>query len=271
MTARLTPLCDRTILLPADEGPTAMITQTPSEAVRELERELEKKRRFASDASHELRTAVAGLRAGLEEARLYPDETELGDLLVRALRDVDRLDAIITDLRILAEMEAGPPVKPQQVDLAELVRDEIARRVDRIAIQLRLEPGVIVEAIPIRIGRVLTNLLDNAQRHARHMVEVRVSRDGDHADVIVTDDGGGVAESERERIFQRFTRLPAARRLNGNGTGLGLAIARDIARAHLGNLHAEESETGGARFVLRLPLAGSAAPAERCLHEAMDP
>ncbi|WP_433427822.1 sensor histidine kinase [Nonomuraea sp. CA-141351] len=240
-----------------------------------MKRELHKKRRFASDASHELRTAVAGLRAELEEARLHPDETDLCDLLARALRDIDRLDAIITDLRVLAEMEAGPPIRPQRVDLAELVRDELARRTDRIAVQLRLESGVTVQAIPIRIGRVLTNLLDNAQRHGRHLVEVRVSRDGGHAELTVTDDGEGVAESERERIFQRFTRLKAARRLDHAGTGLGLAIARDIAQAHLGSLHAGESETGGARFVLCLPLEDSTAPAGRgkgrSPHEAMDP
>ncbi|WP_204071471.1 sensor histidine kinase [Planotetraspora phitsanulokensis] len=239
-----------------------------------MKRELEVKQRFASDASHELRTAVAGLRTELEEARLHPDETDLGDLIGRALSDVARLDAIITDLLVLAGMEAGPPLRPQRVDLAEMVRDEIARRTDRIDVRLRLNAGVTVQAVPIRISRLLTNLLDNAQRHARRLVEVQVGTDDDHAVLTVTDDGEGVAESERERIFQRFTRLTAARRLDHTGTGLGLAIARDIAHAHIGSLHAEESETGGARFVLRLPLAGAAAPAvrgtERPLHRAMD-
>ncbi|MFI7610425.1 sensor histidine kinase [Nonomuraea terrae] len=237
-------------------GRNALTIQAPTDRMRELKRELKKKRRFASDASHELRTAVAGLRAELEEACLHPDETDLGDLLVRALRDVDRLDAIIADLRALAEMESGPPMTPQRVDLAELVRDEAARRSDRIAVRLRLEPGVIVQAVPIRIGRLLTNLLDNAQRHGRHLVEVRLSRGGGHAELTVADDGDGIAESERERIFQRFTRLEAARRLDRTGTGLGLAIARDIARAHIGSLRAVEADTGGAGFVLRLPLAG---------------
>jgi signal transduction histidine kinase len=223
--------------------------------MRELKRELGKKRQFASDAAHELRTAVTGLRTELDEARLYPDEIDLGDLLTRALKNVDRLDAIITDLRVIAELDTGPPMPPQRVDLADLVQDEIARRTDRIAVRLHLDPGVTVQAVPIRIGRVLTNLLDNAQRHGRHLVEVRVSHDDDHAVLTVTDDGEGIAESERERVFQRFTRLKAARRLDPTGTGLGLAIARDIARSHLGTLHAGESGTGGASFVLRLPLS----------------
>ncbi|GAA3467461.1 sensor histidine kinase [Nonomuraea roseola] len=273
MTAHLTPLYACDAQRPSGEDRTASAIQKPCDKVRELKRELQKKGRFASDASHELRTAVAGLRAGLEVARMYPDETDLGDVLGRALRDVDRLSAIITDLRVLAEIEAGPPTKPQRIDLAELVRDEIARRIDRIAVQLRLEPGVTVQAVPIQISRVLTNLLDNAQRHGRHLVEVQVSHDDDHAELTVTDDGEGVPESERERIFQRFTRLKAARHLDHTGSGLGLAIARDIAQAHIGSLHIGESETGGASFVLRLPLAGSAAPAGRSagrsLHKAM--
>ncbi|MFC4535267.1 sensor histidine kinase [Sphaerisporangium dianthi] len=261
MTARPTRLYDREASRPSDDGRTRSAIRTPSDKMRELKRELQKKRRFASDASHELRTAVAGLRVQLEEASLHPDETDVGDLLARALREIDRLNAIITDLRLLAEMEAGPPIKPQPVDLAGLVRDEIAHRTDRIAVLVRLEPTVTVQAIPIRIGRLLTNLLDNAQRHGRHLVEIRVRRDGDHAELTVTDDGDGVAESERERIFQRFTRLKAARHLDHAGTGLGLAIARDIAQAHAGSLHAGESDTGGARFVLRLPLADPAATA----------
>ncbi|GAA4557568.1 sensor histidine kinase [Planotetraspora kaengkrachanensis] len=263
MTAFPTPPYDFEASQPSPHGRSAPVIQKPGDRTCELTRELENKRRFASDASHELRTAVAGLRTELEEARLHPDETDLGDLLARALGDVARLDAIITDLRVLAGMDAGPPLKPRCVDLAEMVRDEVARRTDRFDVRLRLETGVTVQAVPIRIGRLLTNLLDNAQRHARQLVEVRVGTDGDHAVLTVTDDGDGVAEGERERIFQRFTRLTAARRLDHTGTGLGLAIARDIAHAHIGSLHAEESETGGARFVLRLPLSGAAAPAVR--------
>ncbi|WP_176993345.1 sensor histidine kinase [Nonomuraea jiangxiensis] len=230
-----------------------------------------RKQRFASDASHELRTVLAGLRAELEEARLHPEETDLGDLLAGALRNVERLDSILTDLRVIAEMEAGPPHELQRVDLAELVREEIVGRADRIPVQLRIEAGATITAVPIRISRVLTNLLNNAQRHARHLIEVRLVHDGDCAELTVIDDGEGVAESQRERIFERFTRLDAARRLDRTGAGLGLAIARDIAEAHLGSLHVQRAVTGGACFVLRLPLADAAAPAGRRAGTAVDP
>ncbi|SNS43730.1 His Kinase A (phospho-acceptor) domain-containing protein [Streptosporangium subroseum] len=260
MTTHSGPRLGRGAPRPAGEGRTAPAIQIPSDIVRELQCELQKKQRFVSDTSHELRTAVAGLRTEVEEALLHPDETDLCRLLANVLRNVERLNAIITDLHVLSELEVGPPNEPQRIDLAELVHDEIARRADCVAVQLRLETGVTIAAIPIRISRVLTNLLDNAQRHARRDIEVRVSHDGDCAELTVTDDGEGVAESERERIFQRFTRLEAACRLDHAGTGLGLAIARDIAQAHVGSLHVREAETGGACFVLRLPLAGSVAP-----------
>jgi signal transduction histidine kinase len=114
---------------------------------------------------------------------------------------------------------------------------------------------VSVNAIPTQIGRVLNNLLDNAQRHAKHMVRIEVHRNGSHAEMAVTDDGEGIPEADRERIFQRFTRLDASRSRDQGGTGLGLAIARDIVEAHEGSIRVEESPEGGARFVVHLPLA----------------
>lgn len=236
------------------ENDTAWAIRTVTGTVRELERELQKKRQFVSDASHELRNPVAGLRAELEEALLHPDQTDLDDLIGRALVNVDRLDAIITDLLLLARMDAGLSDGLQRVDLAALVRAEVTRRADRVTVALRLEPGVTVNAVPTQISRVLTNLLDNAQRHAEQTVQIEVSRKGDSAELAVADDGDGIAEADRERIFQRFTRLNAARSRDHKGTGLGLAIARDIVQAHFGTLQVEDS-AGGARFALRLPLA----------------
>jgi signal transduction histidine kinase len=240
---------------PTGEDDIRRTIRTSTRTVQDLERELQKKQQFAADASHELRNPIAGLRAELEEARLHPDQTDLEHLLDRALGNVDRLDAIIADLLLLARVEAGLPGELQRMDLAELVRAEIARWMDPIAVQLQLEPGVAVNAVSTQIARVLTNLLDNAQRHARQTVQIQVSRNGYCGELAVADDGDGIAEADRERIFQRFTRLDAARHRDDDGAGLGLAIARDIAQAHIGTLQVEDSATGGARFVLRLPLA----------------
>jgi signal transduction histidine kinase len=220
-----------------------------------MERALNHQRQFAADASHELRTPVAGLRAQLEEAQLHPDETDLPGLLEHSLRDVDRLQSIITDLLLLERIGAGAPQPRGDVDLATIVAAEVARRGDSGMLRLQLAPGVKVVATHTQLSRVITNLLDNAERHARGFVSVEVRRAGLSAELVIDDDGEGIAEADRERIFQRFTRLDAARSRDRGGTGLGLAIARDIVQTHGGTIEASTSPEGGARFVVRIPLA----------------
>ncbi|SDH40826.1 ATP-binding protein [Nonomuraea jiangxiensis] len=233
-----------------------MMSAELERAAESLKQSLDRQRRFTTDASHELRTPLAGLRAQLEEAQLHPGETDLTALLDHALGDVDRLQAIITDLLLLARLEAVPATAFERVELARIVEGEVSRRFgDRCPVRLDLDPGVIVNAVPTQIRRVLGNLLDNARRHAAHAVVVRVSRAGDRAELSVTDDGPGIPEAEREHVFQRFARLDTARSRGYGGAGLGLAIARDIAHNHQGTLHVEEARPHGARFVFRLPLA----------------
>jgi signal transduction histidine kinase len=213
---------------------------------------------FAADASHELRTPLAGLRLQLEEALLHLDETEVPELLTALLRDVDRLEAITTDLLLLTRVAAGTTAAEREaVDLAETVRAEVSRRAGGHEVRLRLEPGVTVDGVRCQLDRLLANLLDNAHRHASTTVEVRVRRDGDTAELSVIDDGAGIAVTDRERIFHRFSRLDTHRGRECGGTGLGLAIARDIALSHKGTLCVEDPAGGGVSFVLRLPLADS--------------
>ncbi|MEW9529057.1 sensor histidine kinase [Microbispora sp. NPDC049125] len=228
------------------------------EAKQVTERALRQQREFAADASHELRTPLAALRAQLEEAQLHPDQTDLKDLLDHALGDLDRLESIITDLLLLARVGACASAERLPIDLTGLIREEVERRSDQVPVRLRLEGGLMVEAVRGHLARLLTNLLDNAQRHATSVVEVSLRSDGTAVELSVDDDGDGVPEGERERIFERFTRLDAARSRDRGGTGLGLAIARDIAKAHCGTLTARKSPSGGARFVLRLPISGCA-------------
>ncbi|MFB9679404.1 sensor histidine kinase [Streptosporangium vulgare] len=220
-----------------------------------LEGAMERQRQFTADASHELRTPLAGLRAQLEEAQLHPGETDLSTLLAHSLSDLDRLQLIITDLLLLAKLECSPSRLRERIDLATLVRAEVSRRADPRKVRLVLASEVPIDAVHGQIGRAVTNLLDNAERHARESVVVEVRANDGAAEVIVDDDGEGVAEADRERIFERFARLDAARSRDRGGTGLGLAIARRIAQAHDGTLQVGTAPSGGARFVLRLPMA----------------
>ncbi|GAA4594529.1 hypothetical protein GCM10023194_61670 [Planotetraspora phitsanulokensis] len=248
---------------PAGDDEVTRLAQTVNNTLRRLERSqerseraLEQQRRFASDASHELRTPIADVRARLEEARLDPDADGVPEMLRNTLRDVDRLEVIMTDLLLLARVGANEPVERRELDLDCLVRSGVPPRDGGPAVDLRLTPGITVEGVPAQLDRVLVNLLDNARRHAVRKVRVEVRRDRDMAELTVSDDGAGIPEEDRDRVFDRFTRLDAVPcRDGGGGTGLGLAIAHDIVVAHHGTLHVEKSDLGGACFVLRLPLA----------------
>ncbi|WP_417765087.1 sensor histidine kinase [Sphaerisporangium dianthi] len=139
------------------------------------------------------------------------------------------------------------------MDLTTLVETVAARWAESYEVRLDLEAAVTVTAASWQIARLLANLLDNALRHATRRLEVDLRRAGDHVELAVADDGQGIPPADRERIFHRFSRLDTARSRDRGGAGLGLAIAREIATAHHGTLHVEESADGGARFVLRLP------------------
>ncbi|MEU5877191.1 HAMP domain-containing sensor histidine kinase [Spirillospora sp. NPDC047279] len=236
---------------PTGEGEIAELARTANQTLDRLERAVERQRQFASDASHELRTPIAGLRANLEDAAMHPDDTDLGETVESALRDTDRLESIVTDLLLLARIGTGGTTAQEEIDLAELVGAEAGRRGSQLIVCTRLDPGTTVRGVRMQLVRLLGNLLDNAERYADKRVEVEVVA-GDEAVLSVTDDGAGIDSADRERVFERFTRLDSARSRGAGGTGLGLAIAREIAQAHGGRLDLEDSPRG-ARFVLRLP------------------
>ncbi|MFI2636485.1 ATP-binding protein [Streptomyces collinus] len=225
----------------------ARLASTTNETLAALETSVERQRRFVADASHELRSPIASLRTQLEVAAAHPELLDLDG----AVEDTVRLQRLAADLLLLARLDAGERPNDTKVDLAGLAREEADGRT-----------GVTVDAEPVEVagsrgqlGRVLANLLDNAQRHARSAVTVNVRREGDRAVVGVADDGEGVPDGDRERIFERFVRLDAARSRDDGGAGLGLAIARDVAVRHGGTLMAGRGPAGGALFELRLPLA----------------
>jgi signal transduction histidine kinase len=217
-----------------------------------LEAAVEQQRRLVSDVSHDLRSPIAGLRAELEAALIDPEGADLRAALGRTLKNTERLQNIVTELLVLARREAGLPGRAERVDLGELAEREVARRPRRVSAKVDAEPGVIAPVNDVDIGRVLTNLLDNAARHADSEVIVTVRREGDAAVVEVFNDGEAIAPEDRERIFERFIRLPASKKRDSDGTGLGLAISRDIAGAYGGSLTLADDDVG-TRFVLTLP------------------
>ncbi|GLX97314.1 HAMP domain-containing sensor histidine kinase [Herbidospora sp. NBRC 101105] len=240
-----------------------VLAETVNGTLDRLEGAYERLRRFTSDASHDLRSPITAMRLQLDEALTYPDDADWPTVATTVLTGVDRLHAIVTDLLALARLDAGAPLSGEPTDLGRLAGDELDQRPHRTKIVRRLQPGVCVDCDRLRISRVLVNLLDNAERHAASQITVTVRAEEGTAVLEVLDDGAGIAVEDRERVFERFTRLEAGRDRDAGGTGLGLAIAREIANAHGGTLAVEDSDRG-ARFVLRLPHRGStsaAAPA----------
>ncbi|MCT9080752.1 sensor histidine kinase [Streptomyces fulvoviolaceus] len=237
----------RRVPVPDTHDEIARLARTTNETLAALETSVERQRRFVADASHELRSPIASLRTQLEVAAAHPELLDLDG----AVEDTVRLQHLAADLLLLARLDAGERPNDVRFDLAALVGEQADGRA-----------GVTVEAEAVdvagsrgQLGRVFANLLDNAQRHTRSAVTVTVRREGDRAVVEVADDGDGVPAGDRERIFERFVRLDAARSRDDGGAGLGLAIARDVAVRHGGTLTVRDAPTGGALFELRLPLA----------------
>lgn len=245
----------RRMSVPDTGDEVAQLAQTLNGTLGRLEWAMENQRRFASDASHELRTPLTGLRTKLELALADPEVEDPVQAMRSALGDAERLQATMDDLLLLARLDAGVRNASQPIDLSELVVSEIGQPC-RHEVILNLDPDVTVAGNRLQLCRLLANLLTNAQRHALSTVWVEVKREGGEAVLEVRDNGLGIPPDERERVFQRFTRLDSARSRDAGGTGLGLPIARDIASAHHGKLYAADSTNGrGARLILRLPLS----------------
>ncbi|KOT87722.1 histidine kinase [Streptomyces sp. NRRL F-5755] len=224
------------------------LARTTNETLGALQESVERQRRFVADASHELRSPIASLRTQLEVGIAHPELLDTPG----AVEDAVRLQNLAADLLLLARLDAGERPADARIDLAALVREEVSQRVgDRIAVEVGELAGVEVAGSRGQLGRVLGNLLDNAQRHARESVRASVAREGEWAVLRVEDDGPGVPPEERERIFERFVRLDDARSRDDGGAGLGLAIARDVAERHGGTLTVRT----GSVFELRLPVA----------------
>ncbi|QUW84933.1 HAMP domain-containing protein [Streptomyces mirabilis] len=247
----------RRVPVPAAQDEVARLARTMNATLDRLEDAVVRQRRFIADASHELRSPITVLRTQLEVALAHPDPALWPDLVSDALEDTVRLQDLASDLLLLARLDAAEPVSRLPLDMAELCRTTVsARHGDRLPIDTRLQPGLTVEGNRGWLVRLLTNLLDNAQRHADRRIELTLRSDPDAGLAVlkVTDDGPGIPEADRERIFERFTRLDDARSRDLGGAGLGLAIARDIAHQHHGTLRVEPHPYG-AGIVARLPLS----------------
>ncbi|MBT8225877.1 MAG: HAMP domain-containing protein [Dactylosporangium sp.] len=215
-----------------------------------------RQRAFVADAAHELRSPLASMRVQLEVAARLEDHGSLPEDL---LAELDRLARLVDDLLLLARGDGTAAVeRPEPIDLAELITEVRARyRTERVTVEATAAGRPWTSGDAGGLLRVITNLVDNAVRHADHRVSVIVREDRPYHVITVTDDGPGIAEADRERVFDRFTRLDDARTRDSGGSGLGLAIVRDIVRRHGGSVILGHAIWGmadsGLRVEVRLP------------------
>ena len=222
----------------------------------------EAQRRFVADASHELRTPAALIRANaevLERERLVTGDGN--ELVSDIIGEADRLGGLVGDLLQLASWdETSLTLSPVPLDVGSLAADTVrgARALAaerRVGIRVDVAGPALAVADRDRLVQLLLILVDNAINHspAGEDVTVRVRTTGTDVVINVDDRGPGIPPAERERIFEPFTRLSGTTRHGSGGTGLGLAIARRIVDAHRGTIRAESPAGGGARFTVTLP------------------
>ncbi|RHA37700.1 sensor histidine kinase [Cellulomonas rhizosphaerae] len=224
-------------------------------------------RQFVADASHELRTPLASIRGYAELVRRSPEVLPDGAVtsLSRIESEAARMTGLVEDMLLLARLDAGRTLETEPVDLGMLAIDAVgdAHAAGRDH-QWRLDlPDVEHDAEPVVVGdehrlrQVFANLLANARLHTPPgtTVTVQVRTVGPDVEVRVTDDGPGIPEELRDRLFQRFTRGDESRTRGTGSTGLGLAIVDAVVGAHAGTITADPGPDGGTTFTVRLPAA----------------
>lgn len=229
-----------------------------------LQQAEESRKAMTADIAHELRTPLAVQRANLEALQdgVYP---LTADNLQPVLEQNRMLTRLVDDLRTLALADAGQlTLERAPADLATLLQRVIERfkpQAEGEGVQLALESAnthlPLLDIDAIRVEQILTNLLSNGLRYTPRGGMIRVGMTGKGSDVIVTvrDSGTGIPEESLPFVFERFYRADKARARMEGGSGLGLTIARQLARAHGGELTAANHPQGGAVFTLKLPVA----------------
>tara|TARA_B100000446_G_scaffold60395_2_gene56263 strand:+ start:377 stop:1993 length:1617 start_codon:yes stop_codon:yes gene_type:complete len=223
-----------------------------------IRRLIESQREMTRAVSHELRTPVARLRFGLEMLADIESADMRREKLNAMDHDIEQLDQLIDEILTYARLEQGTPnieFKPVVVaELCEQLREELETiRGDTTITVECANPRLDVEAEERYLHRVLQNLVTNALRYAGSSIVMRVSESDGQVVIHVDDDGPGIPEHERERVFKPFARLDKSRHRASGGYGLGLSIVKRIVDWHGGVIRVEESPAGGARFTVELP------------------
>jgi signal transduction histidine kinase len=248
---------DRRVPVPPTDDEISRLAGTMNTMLDRLHAAAERQRRFVADASHELQTPLAAARTELEVAIAHPEGIDWQETATDLLAANRRMERLVRDLLFLARTDDTSPRPPGvPVDLDDIVLSEAAalRSHGHVQVDTSRVSAAAVKGRRDELTRATRNLLDNAERHASSGVALELASDDHRVTLVVHDDGPGIPPADRQRIFERFTRLDDARSRQRGGTGLGLAIAKEIVEAHGGTIAVEDASRG-ARFVVHLPPA----------------
>lgn len=222
-----------------------------NQAAEAIESLLKHERQVLATASHELRSPLARIRVALELLAEEPDAERRVELARKSSEDIAELDALVEELLIAARTQAGVPRRPLAVtDVCALVTDEA----EAVSAEVTGDESVMHPCEPAMLKRMVRNLLVNARLHGQGSpIRVEVRQQDKDVLIAVEDQGPGVPEAERERIFDPFYRAPGPRPPGDTGIGLGLALVRQIARYHGGDVTYAPAQPNGSRFEVRLP------------------
>ncbi len=262
---------DRRIETPGADREFQALTDVINGMLERLEKSFQQAARFSADAAHELKTPLTILQGQLEQALRRPGAAPREQAAcAELLEEVQRLKGIVRKLLLLAQSDSGQlrlSLEPLGLteELANVLED-FPLLAPGLALRQALEPGVRVMADPDLLRQVVQNLLSNAIKYNREggVVECALRRAGASATLTLSNTTESDTQLDRERLFDRFYRGDRARNRNVDGTGLGLSLAREISRAHGGELTADTSQPGRITFRLTLPALppGPEAPLE---------
>ncbi|MEO9176147.1 MAG: ATP-binding protein [Gaiellales bacterium] len=251
---------DKRLPVPETGDEIAKLGARLNEMLARMETAFSHERRFLADASHELQTPLAILRAELEIALRRPrTREELEDVVRSAQEEANRLGKLAEDLLIVARSDQGAlPVSLATIradDLLSSVAERFSRRTLDAGRSISIDASPRLELVcdPIRIGQALGNLIDNSLRYGAGAITLVASRRASVVELHVRDDEGGFPAAFLPRAFERFSRADDVR--SGPGSGLGLAIVQAIARAHGGDANIANRAGGGSDVWLALPRA----------------
>jgi signal transduction histidine kinase len=241
---------------PGSHDEVGKLAATMNQMLARLQTSSDNQGRFVSDASHELRTPLAVMRTRLEVGLRNPASTDWPNTAKHVLDQNIRMERLVSNLLILAKGGATD-ARVEPVDLDECIRSEVSNQRalgSSVTFDLsRVSAGRVV-GDPDQLTRVVQNLLDNAAKYARQRIVVALAPEDSWVQLLIEDDGPGISAEERERVFDRFTRLDSSRAMATGGTGLGLAIAKEIVSRHGGTVEfVEPTVLGGASALVRLP------------------